>query len=500
MKEVDAEAEILANKELDEEEDNAEGEVVSDQSDDEGQKQTSHSQKDGEKEEKKTEQKEEGETHDPRRPKNYRREAQAPWKKAPASAKHPEWKGHHGYHPVSLAHKDEDKDEQSESEEEQYEGPARPINYRREAQAPWKKAPAPAQHPEWKGHHGYHPVSLAHKGEEKKKDEQDEEEQQDDPARPINYKRHLQAPWKKAPAPAKHPGWKGHKTYAYAQKNTHTPKNHSRKNDKFLLQFDEENQTVMVTDKEEAPETPAAAAAAPATPAAAAAAPATPVTPTVAGAEATAEKAGPKQKKVKDVPCECKAKVPSAKEKVKIDAKTQKNQEDAEAARVKANVDRKKAEEAIKAASIVKKNSNARATEILKKAKEAASIAARAEADAIRKEKIASIKITAARGSIAKSETVRSTTKAWEATVLHKHQIWKTYKNIKKNNSQATKNLKMVVKSLKRAEKKIASETKQAALHKHNIAIQQRVAEAKRAATVIRQQKVDAESQKIKIL
>jgi hypothetical protein len=59
--------------------------------------------------------------------------------------------------------------------------------------------------------------------------------------------------------------------------------------------------------------------------------------------------------------------------------------------------------------------------------------------------------------------------------------------------------LKMVTTSLNRAEKKIAKEVKYAALHKSNIAVKQRVEEAKRAAEVIRKQKADAESQRIKI-
>ena len=70
---------------------------------------------------------------------------------------------------------------------------------------------------------------------------------------------------------------------------------------------------------------------------------------------------------------------------------------------------------------MVKRASAKKAEEILRKAKEAASKAARAEANAIRKEKIASIKITATKGSIAKSEVVRVVTKAWEATTVHKH-------------------------------------------------------------------------------
>ena len=59
--------------------------------------------------------------------------------------------------------------------------------------------------------------------------------------------------------------------------------------------------------------------------------------------------------------------------------------------------------------------------------------------------------------------------------------------------------MKSVTKSLNRAEKKISKETKYAALHKHNIAVKQRVEEAKRAAELIRKQKADAEAQKIKI-
>jgi hypothetical protein len=64
-------------------------------------------------------------------------------------------------------------------------------------------------------------------------------------------------------------------------------------------------------------------------------------------------------------------------------------------ARKKANTDRDLAEKAIEQATKIKKESKARAEAIIEKAKEAAGKAAKAESEAVRKEQIASIKITA---------------------------------------------------------------------------------------------------------
>jgi hypothetical protein len=59
--------------------------------------------------------------------------------------------------------------------------------------------------------------------------------------------------------------------------------------------------------------------------------------------------------------------------------------------------------------------------------------------------------------------------------------------------------VKSVKTSLHKAETKIASEIKNAALHKNNLVMKQRVEEARRSAELIKRQLVDAESQRVKI-
>ena len=51
-------------------------------------------------------------------------------------------------------------------------------------------------------------------------------------------------------------------------------------------------------------------------------------------------------------------------------------------------------------------------------------------------------------------------TKQWEDTVVTKHEVWKTYSNIKKNVNVAKKNVENVNKNLKVAEKKVITLSK----------------------------------------
>jgi len=90
-------------------------------------------------------------------------------------------------------------------------------------------------------------------------------------------------------------------------------------------------------------------------------------------------------------------------------------------------------------------------------------------------------------------------TTQWEDTVVIKHETWKTYNSIKVNYEISKKNLVNVNHSLKEAEKKITQIKKQSALRPHDIALKQKVKEANRIALTIKQQKIDAQSQKQKM-
>ena len=138
-----------------------------------------------------------------------------------------------------------------------------------------------------------------------------------------------------------------------------------------------------------------------------------------------------------DGSCECASTVAKKKmspaELKKLNAKQTKLVKDATEATNTAKVTREEAVKAIQKASETKTQSETTSKEVVEKAKVAAATAAKAEAEAISRQHIASVKITSTHGSVAKSERVRQVTKSWTAITVHKHQVWKTYKNIKKN-------------------------------------------------------------------
>jgi hypothetical protein len=205
-----------------------------------------------------------------------------------------------------------------------------------------------------------------------------------------------------------------------------------------------------------------------------------------------------KPKDMEDSECACKPKLPTEKEKIKIKAKNDANVKKAAEATAKATADRKKAEDAIKSAVIIKKQSDQTTKDITKKAQDMARKAARSDVAAAKSASKASVKVVA-KGKGKTEQDVKVKTKNWEETVVQKHEVWKSYTNIRKNVKISTANLKLVNQNLKKAETKITSIVKAAALNPKDVSIKQKLEEAKRIAEVIRKQKADAESQRLKM-
>ena len=89
--------------------------------------------------------------------------------------------------------------------------------------------------------------------------------------------------------------------------------------------------------------------------------------------------------------------------------------------------------------------------------------------------------------------------KTWEETVVSKHEIWETYKSIKKNFRIAVTNVKLVRQNLKAAENKVVQIRKTSALNPKDIGAKEKIKEGEMLVTVIRKQLLDADSQKTKI-
>jgi len=162
-----------------------------------------------------------------------------------------------------------------------------------------------------------------------------------------------------------------------------------------------------------------------------------------------------KPKEMEDNECACKPETPNNKEKAKIDATNAKHVKAAADATAKATADRVKAEAAIKTAVTLKKKAETAANEMTRKAQETARIAAKADVKANNAAAKASVKVVA-KGKGKTEQDVKVKTKTWEETVVQKHEVWKTYSNIRKNVKIATQNLKNVNQNLRRAEAKIS--------------------------------------------
>ena len=229
-------------------------------------------------------------------------------------------------------------------------------------------------------------------------------------------------------------------------------------------------------------------AAAPAAPAGAAALTAAAAPPTKA----------PKNKDSSDEECACAPGKETTKQKASIRAKQEKRLADAKAAKVAATAAKGAAEEAIAAANLAKRTSAKNVLELAKQAEEAISAATTAENRSISKQTAAKSKVTTNKSEGFDLKT-KMVVKTWEETVVSKHEVWETYKSIKKNFRIAVTNVKLVRQNLKAAENKVVQIRKTSALNPKDIGAKEKIKEADALVAVIRKQLLDAESQRTKI-
>jgi hypothetical protein len=231
---------------------------------------------------------------------------------------------------------------------------------------------------------------------------------------------------------------------------------------------DEHSLAVVDADIDEDAE-PAAAA----TPAAATAAP-------KALAAAAAAPPAPKARKNRDSSdeeCACAPNKETTKQKASIRAKQEKRLAEAKSYRTKATAAKAAAEEAIAAANLAKRTSAKNVLELAKAAEDAIAKATVAENKSIEKQTAAKAKI-----SINKSEgfdlKTKMVVKNWEETVVSKHEVWETYKSIKKNHRIAVTNVKLVRQNLKAAENKVVQIRKTSALNPKDIGAKEKIKES----------------------
>lgn len=171
---------------------------------------------------------------------------------------------------------------------------------------------------------------------------------------------------------------------------------------------------------------------------------------------------------------------------------------EAKAAKAAATAAKAAAEEAIAAANLAKRTSAKNVLELAKTAESAISTATIAENKSIEKQTAAKSKV-----SVQKSEKydlkTKMVVKTWEETVVSKHEIWETYKSIKKNFRIAVTNVKLVRQNLKAAENKVVQIRKTSALNPKDIGAKEKIKESEALVQVIRKQLLDAENQKVKI-
>jgi len=170
----------------------------------------------------------------------------------------------------------------------------------------------------------------------------------------------------------------------------------------------------------------------------------------------------------------------------------------AEAAKAKATELRKKAEEAIQAAHKARMDALQKASEASDKAQKLAVQATKAADKKVRTERALKLKV-----SLVESEkydlNVKSLTHAWEESVVTKHEMWQTYKAIKKELAISNKNVSAIKKQLKEAEGKVLKLRKLAALNPKDIGAKEKIAEAQKLVDVIGKQLGDADEQKNKV-
>lgn len=205
-----------------------------------------------------------------------------------------------------------------------------------------------------------------------------------------------------------------------------------------------------------------------------------------------------KNKDSSDDECACAPKKLTEKDKSKIKAKQAKKSADYKAAKLAADKAKEAAEEAIAAANLAKRTSAKNVLELARKAEQSIADATAAEHTKIKKESEAKQKV-----SLVKSEKydlrVKLAVKNWEETVVNKHELWETYKAIKKNLRIAVTNVKLVRQNVKAAENKLIQVRKTSALNPKDIGAREKITEAQTLVSVLRKQLLDAEGQKTKI-
>ena len=158
------------------------------------------------------------------------------------------------------------------------------------------------------------------------------------------------------------------------------------------------------------------------------------------------QRAAPKKLKNKDSSddeCACAPPKVTDAAKVKIMAKQAKKIADAKKAKADAIAAKTAAETAITAANLAKKTSAKNVLELQKKAETAISKSTVAENRSIKKQTEAHTKTTV--NAHEKYDLATKTVvKTWEETVVSKHEVWETYKSIKKNFRIALTNVKLV--------------------------------------------------------
>jgi len=158
------------------------------------------------------------------------------------------------------------------------------------------------------------------------------------------------------------------------------------------------------------------------------------------------QSAAPKKLKNKDSSddeCACAPPKVTDAAKVKIMAKQAKKIADAKLAKAAAIAAKAAAETAITAANLAKKTSAKNVLELQKKAENAISKSTVAENRSIKKQTEAHTKTTV--NAHEKYDLATKTVvKTWEETVVSKHEVWETYKSIKKNFRIALTNVKLV--------------------------------------------------------
>lgn len=199
-----------------------------------------------------------------------------------------------------------------------------------------------------------------------------------------------------------------------------------------------------------------------------------------------------------DDECTCKPAPYTAANENKIMTIQAKKKASAAAAKKKAEELRKKAEEAVAAAHKARQDALALASAASEKASALAVKATKAGQKSIHQEGKWKQK-TSLIESEQKDLKVKRTTHEWEETVVAKHEMWATYRTIKKELSISAHNVHSVKKQLSEAESKVVRLKKLAALNPKDIGNKEKIAEAEKLVSVVSKQLGDAESQQMKV-